>query len=115
MNEEIYQMVKKFNDDRNWDQFHNGKDLTISLVLEASELLEIYQWSDKENECLDKKDKIQEELANVFLYAIQIAQHYNLNIDEIIKKKIKRNAEKYPVEKAKNHKEKYDCLNNFKA
>jgi NTP pyrophosphatase (non-canonical NTP hydrolase) len=110
MNKEILDLVDKFNKDRNWDQFHNGKDLALSLVLEASELLEIYQWSADDLECLDKKDKIKEELADVFLYAIQIAQHYDLDIDEIIKTKLKRNAEKYPVDKAKDSKEKYDKL-----
>lgn len=110
MNKEIYEEVIKFNNDRDWDQFHNGKDLTLSLNLEASELLEIYQWSATDLECNDKIDKIKEELADVFLYAIQIAQHYNLDIDEIIKAKLKRNAEKYPVSKAKSNKEKYTKL-----
>lgn len=110
MNQKIYEEVKKFNEDRNWNQFHDGKDLALSLCLEASELLEIYQWSNKDTECIDKIEKIKEELADVFLYGIQIAQHYNLDIDEIISSKIKRNGEKYPVCKAKNHKEKYDEL-----
>lgn len=110
MNKEIYEEVIKFNNDRDWNQFHNGKDLALSLNLEASELLEIYQWSATDLECNDKIDKIKEELADVFLYAIQIAQHYNLDIDEIIKAKLKRNAEKYPVSKAKSNKEKYTKL-----
>lgn len=112
MNEEILKAVRKFNSDRNWDQFHDGKDLALSLVLEASELLEVYQWSDKDSECLDKTDKIKEELADVFLYAIQMAQHYHLDIDSIIMEKMKKNAEKYPVSKARDSKEKYDVLKN---
>ena len=110
MNEKILKEVDEFNKERNWDQFHNGKDLALSLNLEASELLEIYQWSGNDLECSEKKDKIKEELADVFLYAIQIAQHYDLDIDEIIEAKLKRNSEKYPVDKAKNHKEKYNQL-----
>lgn len=108
MNEKILEEVDKFNKDRNWDQFHNAKDLAISLNLEASELLEIYQWSASDLECEEKIDKVKEELADVFLYAIQIAQHYHLDIDDIILKKLKKNGEKYPVEKAKDHKEKYN-------
>lgn len=110
MNKEILDEVKKFNDERDWNQFHNGKDLALSLVLEASELLEIYQWSADDLECSDKKEKIKEELADVFLYATQIAIHYSLDIDEIILNKIKKNALKYPVSEAKGSKEKYDKL-----
>lgn len=112
MDEEIIEAVRKFNSERNWDQFHDGKDLALSLVLEASELLEVYQWSDKDTECLDKMDKIKEELADVFLYAIQLSMHYDLDIPSIIKEKMKKNAAKYPVEKAKDSKEKYDVLKN---
>ncbi len=110
MNEEILKAVDKFNKDRNWDRFHDGKDLAISLSLEANELLEIYQWSLEDLECENRIDRIKEELADVFLYAIQIAQHYNLDIDEIIKNKMKRNEEKYPVSKAKDSNKKYDEL-----
>jgi NTP pyrophosphatase (non-canonical NTP hydrolase) len=110
MNKEILNEVSKFNSDRNWDQFHNGKDLALSLSLEASELLEIYQWSMNDLECNEKLDQIKEELADVFLYAIQIAEHYHLDIDDIIKAKLKKNAVKYPISKAKDSKEKYDKL-----
>lgn len=91
--------IRKFNEDRKWDEYHNGKDLAISLCLEAAELLEIYQWSKDDLDCNNKIDKIKEELADVFIYAIQIAQKYNLNIDEIVNNKIQRNAQKYPLDK----------------
>ncbi len=98
--------LRKFNSDRDWDQFHSGENLAKSLVIEASELLEVYQWSDKESSL----EKVKEELADVFLYAYQMADHYGLDVESICLEKIKRNAEKYPVEKAKGSAKKYDEL-----
>ena len=100
ISKETVEIVKKFRDDRNWRQFHNPKDLAISLSLEASELLEIFQWSATDLECIDKLDMVKEELADVLSYAILLADRYGLNLDEIIRVKMKKNAEKYPVEKA---------------
>ncbi len=97
--QETEERIKEFNKVRNWDGYHNGKDLAISLSLEASELLEVYQWSKDDLDCSKKIDKIKEELADVLIYAIQIAQKYNLDIDEIINTKIDRNAIKYPENK----------------
>ncbi len=111
MDKEILKKIRKFNDERNWEQFHNGKDLVLSLNLEANELLEVFQWSGLDLECEDRLDDIKEELADVFLYAIQIADHYGLDIEDIILRKIEKNGRKYPVEKAKDSKEKYDKLN----
>lgn len=91
--------IAEFNRERDWDKYHNGKDLAISLCLEASELLEIYQWSGDDLDCPDKIAKIREELADVLIYAIQISQKYHLDLDEIILEKIKRNAIKYPAPK----------------
>ena len=100
ISKETVEIVKKFRDDRNWRQFHNPKDLAISLSLEASELLEIFQWSATDLECTDKIDMVKEELADVLSYAILLADRYGLDLDEIIQVKMKKNAEKYPVDKA---------------
>lgn len=102
--------VLDFRDQRNWSQFHNGKDLALSLVLEASELLEVYQWSGEDLEVAEKLDKIKEELADVFMYSILLADKYQLDIDDIIKTKLETNNKKYPAELARNHKEKYNEL-----
>ena len=105
--EEIFEELRKFNLERDWDQFHNGKDLAIGLSIEASELLEAFLWKAPEEV---KIDKVREELADVLNYAFQIADKYNLDIKEIMLDKIRRNAKKYPVEKAKGSAKKYNEL-----
>lgn len=110
MTKETINQVLKFRDDRNWRQFHNPKDLAISISLEASELLEIFQWSGSDTVCVNKKEKIKEELADVLNYCILMADICGLDMDEIIQEKIKRNEEKYPVEKAKDSAKKYSEL-----
>lgn len=110
MTRETINQVLKFRDDRNWKQFHNPKDLAISISLEAAELLEIFQWSADDIACEDKMDKIREELADVVNYCILMADICGLDLDEIVREKIKRNNEKYPVEKAFGSKEKYTEL-----
>lgn len=102
--------ILQFRDDRDWKQFHNPKDLAISISLESAELLEVFQWSADDLYCEDKKDKIKEELADVLIYAALLADCCGLDIDEIIQNKIKKNNDKYPVDKAKGSKEKYDRL-----
>ena len=110
MKQETIDMVLKFRDDRNWRQFHNPKDLAISVSLEASELLEIFQWSADDLVCENKREKIKEELADVLNYCILMADACGLDLDEIIQAKVKRNSEKYPVELAFGHKAKYTEL-----
>ena len=110
ISKETVELVKAFRDDQNWAQFHNPKDLAISLNLEASELLEIFQWSGNDLVCEDKLDKIKEELADVLSYSILMADRCGLDMDEIIRDKMKKNAEKYPVESAYGSKEKYTEL-----
>ena len=107
MNQETIDQVLKFRDDRNWKQFHNPKDLAISISLEAAELLEIFQWSGEDVYCKEKMDQIREELADVLNYSILMADACGLDLDEIIRDKVKKNNEKYPVEKAYGSKEKY--------
>lgn len=110
MKKETMTQILQFRDDRDWKQFHNPKDLAISISLESAELLEIFQWSADDLYCEDKMDKIKEELADVLIYAALLADCCGLDIDEIIQNKIKKNNEKYPVGKAKGSKEKYDRL-----
>ena len=110
ISKETIDIVKKFRDDRDWSKFHNPKDLAISLNLEAAELLEIFQWSADELECLDKLDQVKEELADVLCYSILLADRYGLDLDEIICDKMQKNAEKYPVEKAAGISTKYTDL-----
>ena len=103
----IIDELRRFNEERDWDQFHNGKDLAIGLSVETSELLESFLWKAPESV---NPDKIREELADVLNYAFQIADKYNLDIKEIMLEKIRKNAEKYPVEKAKGSAKKYNEL-----
>ena len=107
--ETIYQILK-FRDDRDWKQFHNPKDLAISISLEAAELLEVFQWSGSDTLCEQKKDKIKEELADVINYCVLRADVCGLDMDEIVQEKIKINNEKYPVKKAKGKSDKYSEL-----
>ena len=110
ISKETINKVLKFRDDRDWKQFHDPKDLAISISLEASELLEIFQWSRDDVYCLDKIDQIKEELADVMNYCILMADACDLDLDRIITDKIKLNAAKYPVDKAKGTSTKYNEL-----
>ncbi len=105
--EEILKELRQFNADRDWDQFHNGKDLAIGLSVEASELLEAFLWKQPEDASLDK---IKEELADVLNYAFQMADKYGFDIKQVLLEKLRKNAEKYPVEKAKGSAKKYNEL-----
>ena len=110
MREETINKILKFRDDRDWKQFHNPKDLAISISLEAAELLEVFQWSGADVSNEGKQDKIKEELADVVNYCVLMADACELNLDDIVQEKIKINERKYPVEKAKGRKDKYDKL-----
>ena len=107
---ETINQILKFRDDREWKQFHNPKDLAISISLEAAELLEVFQWSGSDTSCERKQDKIKEELADVINYCVLMADACGLDIDEIVQEKIRINNEKYPVEKAKGKSDKYSKL-----
>ena len=117
---EIMEQIVQFSEDRDWDQFHNGKDLALALSIEASELNEAFLWKSAEDV---KIDKIKEELADIINYAFLIAYKYNLDIKDkekgwhilekqliIVLTKLKRNAEKYPIDKAKGCAKKYSEL-----
>jgi NTP pyrophosphatase (non-canonical NTP hydrolase) len=107
---EITEALIKFRNERDWEQFHDSKNLASAISIEAAELNEIFLWKTiKESEEVSK-DKIKEELADVFAYAFLLAERHKLNVKEIVLEKIKRNAEKYPVDKAKGKSDKYDQL-----
>ena len=99
--------IIKFRDERDWEQFHNSKDLALALSVEASELLELFLW--KKNEDFNM-DKLKDELADVLMYALLLADKNNLNVNQIVLDKIKKNADKYPVNKAKGNATKYNEL-----
>ena len=105
--EELRKAIVQFTQERDWDQFHNGKDLALALSIEAAELNEAFLWKDASKVNVDKE---KEELADIFNYAILIADKYNLDIKQIVLDKLQKNAEKYPVDKAYGSAEKYDEL-----
>ncbi|MHA8095617.1 nucleotide pyrophosphohydrolase [Aquirufa antheringensis] len=105
--EEITQELLKFRNERDWQQFHNPKDLALAINVEAGELLELFLWKNSENA---NTEKIKEELADVFAYAFLLAEKYKLDVKEIVLDKISKNGEKYPIEKAKGTAKKYDEL-----
>ena len=105
--EELRKAIVKFTQERDWDQFHNGKDLALALSIEAAELNEAFLWKDASQVNVDK---VKEELADIVNYAILIADKYDLDIKQIVLDKLRRNAEKYPVDKAYGSAKKYDEL-----
>ena len=105
--EDLRKAIVQFTQERDWDQFHNGKDLALALSIEAAELNEAFLWKDPKDVNVEK---VKEELADVFNYAIQIADKYNLDVKQIVLDKLKKNAEKYPVEKAYGSAKKYNEL-----
>lgn len=105
--EEIINELIAFRNERDWAQFHNPKDLALALNVEAGELLELFLWKSAEEA---DREKLKEELADVFSFAFLLAEKYQFDVKEIILEKIKKNAAKYPIEKAKGTAKKYDEL-----
>lgn len=105
--QELMEQIVQFTNDRDWDQFHNGKDLALALSIEAAELNEAFLWKNAEEVIVDK---VKEELADILNYAFLIAHKYNLNIEDIILSKLSKNAIKYPVDKSKGSSKKYTEL-----
>ena len=106
MNEKTIERIRKFTEDRDWDQFHSPANLAKSISIEANELLECFQW-DEENFDLEA---VKEELADVLVYCRNMLDKLGLDEDEIINAKMTKNEKKYPVEKAKGNSAKYDKL-----
>ena len=115
-NNNINDLTKRiiaFRDARDWKQFHNAKDVSLSLVLEAGEVMEHFQWKNKkEIEKYIKTNKVEigEELADVFYWVLLMSHDLNIDILDALEKKIRKNEEKYPVEKAKGKHTKYNKL-----
>lgn len=105
--QELRKAIVEFTQERDWDQFHNGKDLALALSIEAAELNEAFLWKDASE---INVEKVKEELADIVNYALLIADKYNLDVKQIVLDKLKRNAEKYPVEKAYGNAKKYNEL-----
>ena len=106
MNELIKALIA-FRNERDWEQFHNPKDLALALNVEAGELLELFLWKTAEDA---DRDKVKQELADVFAFALLLADKYNFDVREIVLDKIKLNAEKYPIHKSKGSSKKYNEL-----
>ena len=106
MKEKTIERIRKFTEDRDWDQFHSPANLAKSIVIEAAELLECFQWSDTEQDVQD----IKEELADVLVYSQNLLDKLELDADEIVNMKMKQNEAKYPVDKAKGNAAKYTEL-----
>jgi len=105
--EHLTKLLVDFRDEREWKQFHNSKDLAVAVSIESSELLELFLWKNAEDVNLEK---LKEELADVFAYGLLLANNYGLDIHKIIEEKIRKNGEKYPVDKAKGSSKKYTEL-----
>ena len=110
MDKELIEKIIKFRDDRNWSQFHNPKDLAISISLEAAEWLELFQWSNSDEAVENNYQELQDELADILIYCTLMADKLDIDLDEAVMKKLNKNQKKYPIEKSYNSKEKYDQL-----
>src|SRR3989339_558798 len=111
--EEIIKEIKRFRDDRDWMQFHDPKNMAISIVLEASELLEHFQWKSKsevEEYVKANKGQIQDEIADIAMYLFELADNMGIDLIKAMDKKLKKNSTKYPVHKAKGKHTKYNKL-----
>ena len=110
---ELTEKIKRFRDDRDWLQFHNHKDMALSLMLEAAEVLEHFQWKSVE-ECKkhaeENREAIADELADVAMYLFELADNLDIDLSEAIKSKLTKNTMKYPVERAKGKHTKYTGL-----
>ncbi len=108
--DEITSALIKFRDERDWEQFHDSKNLASAISIEAAELNELFLWkTNKDSEEVDK-EKIKEELADIFAFSLLLANKHGFDVVKIIEQKIKKNSEKYPVEKAKGTSKKYTEL-----
>jgi NTP pyrophosphatase (non-canonical NTP hydrolase) len=106
MKEKTIERIRKFTEERDWDQFHSPANLAKSIVIEAAELLECFQWSDTEYDL----QHIKEELADVLVYSQNLLDKLELDADELVNMKMEQNEAKYPVDKAKGNATKYTEL-----
>ena len=109
---QLKELVKEFCEERDWDQYHNAKDLAIGIITESSELLEHFRFKSEEEvnglfKNKIKKDEISEELADVLFFILRLAEKYHIDLSDELKKKLEKNIQKYPIEKAKGSNKKY--------
>ncbi len=113
--DDLKAQVKKFSDDRDWEQFHDAKELAIALSIEASEILEHFRWKTKEEvkELLknpNKREDIEDEMADVLSFLLRMAQMNDIDLTKALERKLEKNNKKYPVEKSKGSSKKYNEL-----
>ncbi|MDD3028074.1 MAG: nucleotide pyrophosphohydrolase [Erysipelotrichaceae bacterium] len=105
MLEDVTKKIMRFNEDRDWDQFHSPENLAKSICIEAGELLECFQWTSEYD-----KEAVCEELADIVNYSILLASKLDVDLEQIVANKLKKNEEKYPIEKSKGNSKKYNAL-----
>lgn len=108
--QDILQELLMFRDERDWKQFHDSKNLALAISIEAAELNELFLWKEKPESENVNPEKLKEELADVLSFAFLLAEKHNLDPFEIVSEKIKKNGEKYPVDKARGKSDKYSDL-----
>jgi NTP pyrophosphatase (non-canonical NTP hydrolase) len=111
--QETIARIRKFRDDRDWKQFHNPKDLAVSISIEAAELLELFQWKSGEESArfaAENRERVSEELADVAIYLIELADITGIDLAKAIEAKLEKNAEKYPIDKSRGRSTKYTDL-----
>jgi dCTP diphosphatase len=113
--ETLKKKINNFREERDWKKFHNPKDLALSLVLEATEVLEHFQWKNGEqidNHVKNKKSEIKEELADVYYWLLTLSHDLDIDLNEALEDKLIKNEEKYPIDKARGNSKKYTELEN---
>jgi NTP pyrophosphatase (non-canonical NTP hydrolase) len=108
--EGLKERLRKFNDERNWHQFHTPRNLATSISLEASEILEKFQWKLDDNVTPEEIEELKDELADVLIYTLQLSMKLDIDLIAVTNAKIDKNAVKYPVEKSKDQSTKYTKL-----
>ena len=111
--QETIARIRKFRDDRDWKQFHDPKNLAVSICIEAAELLELFQWQTGEEAtrfAAENKERVSEEIADVAIYLIELADITGIDLAKAIEAKLEKNAKKYPVDKARGVSTKYSDL-----
>jgi dCTP diphosphatase len=111
--EEITAKIKKFRDDRDWKQFHTSKDMAMAISIEANELMEHFLWKtskESDQRVLEKKEEIADEISDIAMYLFELADNLGINLLKAMDRKLIKNAQKYPVEKAKGSHKKYTEL-----
>lgn len=96
---DLIHSINQFRDNRNWRQYHNPKDLAISISIEAAELLEDFQWKSNEEALEANEENIREEIADILIYSLMLCSDLDLDVKEIIEEKLIKNGQKYPIEK----------------